>query len=116
MHSDFVLNLSVSVTDHDALWQAAATALAALAPTLSDEDITDTLGHREAPNLADCLTTLLLPPTLPGGVVQHVSCVPVTTADTGGIEPIRKGAGRVIDGLGRMVAKAPPAMTRAIQI
>ena len=116
MHSDFLFNLSVSVTDQDALWRAAVAVLTTQAPALSDEDIADTLGPREAPLLADCLTTLLLPSALPGGVVQQVSCGPVIDEGAGNTEKARKAAGRMIDGLGRMVARAPRSMTRAIQI
>lgn len=72
----FTFVLQVSVLDQGAIWDAAAAVLTSAAPSLSPDEISETLGDREAPALADCLTTLLLPPILPGGIIQQVHCSP----------------------------------------
>lgn len=62
---EYRVNLALTVADAAALWSAAA-AKAMQAPGMTIEDVLDTLGAREAPDVAGCLAMLILPLALPG--------------------------------------------------
>lgn len=69
------ITLSLSITDAQALWAAAAErALAAPGTTLGD--VLDTIGPREDPSIADCLAMLLVPSRLAGCTLDDFDARP----------------------------------------
>ena len=75
---EFRVTLSLAVADMAALWSAAA-ARAMHAPGMTLEDVFDTLGPREAPDVAACISLLALPVALPGCRIDdlRIDSVPV---------------------------------------
>lgn len=71
MATGYLLTLSLSVEDDAALWQAAA-ALAMAAPGMTIDDVAETIGPREAPNVGDCLALLLEPERFAGCAIQSL--------------------------------------------
>lgn len=62
---EYRIELRVSVTDARSLWAAAAAKALAIG-LMTMEDVQDTLGPREDPSIADCLSLLAEPAALPG--------------------------------------------------
>lgn len=59
------ISLTVSVSDREALWDAAAAKALAM-PGMRLSDVVDVIGPREEPEVADCIAMLTQPAALPG--------------------------------------------------
>jgi len=62
---EYRINLTLSVSDPQALWTAAAARLLA-APDMSLDDVIDVIGPREDPSINDCIAMLAKPVALAG--------------------------------------------------
>ncbi|QJU57431.1 hypothetical protein HL653_06155 [Sphingomonas sp. AP4-R1] len=65
------IRITLTVQNHEALWDAASAKLNSVG--LTDEDIADCIGTRADISLGDCLTTLVMPLALPGCALTDVS-------------------------------------------
>jgi hypothetical protein len=65
------IRITLTVQNHEALWDAAAAKLDEVG--LTDDDIVDCIGTRSDISLGDCLTTLVTPLTLPGCALTDVT-------------------------------------------
>lgn len=65
----FVVTLTLTVEDTQALWSAAADRALA-APGMTIADVLDTLGPREDPSIADCISMLTAPAGIAGCALE----------------------------------------------
>jgi len=72
----FRITIDVDVDDPGSLWALASSRLIAH-PGMTGDDLLETLGPREDPDLASCLTLLIEPGHLPASV-RHLDCAPLT--------------------------------------
>jgi len=70
---EYRISLSLSVDDPQALWAAAAAAGLA-SPGMSKDEVVDTIGSGEDPEIADCLMLLLQPPRIAGVAFDDFTC------------------------------------------
>lgn len=62
---EYRISLTLSVSDANALWTAAATRLLA-APGMTRDDVVDVIGPRQDPSILDCLTAIVSPGAVAG--------------------------------------------------
>ena len=67
--SAFTVTLTLTVEDASALWSAAADRALA-APGMTIADVLDTIGPREDPAIADCISVLTAPAGLAGCALE----------------------------------------------
>ena len=67
--STFMVTLTLTVEDVKALWSAAADRALA-APGMTIADVLDTIGPREDPAIAECLSMLTAPTRIPGCALE----------------------------------------------
>ena len=79
METRYRLTLSLAVTDSTALWAAAA-ALAMNSPYMTMDDVIETIGPIEAPQIEDCLALLMQPERF-GGCEVHGLDITAASAD-----------------------------------
>lgn len=65
----FVVTLTLTVEDARALWSAAADRALA-APGMTITDVLDTIGPREDPSIADCISMLTAPSGIAGCTLE----------------------------------------------
>lgn len=65
------IRITLTVQNHEALWDAAAAKLNSVG--LDEDDIADCIGTRSDISLGDCLTTLVMPLNLPGCALTDVT-------------------------------------------
>ena len=91
----YQLTLSLSIADLTALWGAAA-ALAMDSPYMTMDDVIDTLGPIDAPQIEDCLAMLIQPERFGGCQVESLKIAAVDT----GHAPAREGGTGSTDPVG----------------
>ena len=69
----FRVGMDIHIDNPVSLWSLASERLMADAG-MTEDDLLDTLGPREDPDLASCLTLLLDPARWPGCTVQRLTC------------------------------------------
>ena len=89
---DYRVSLSLSVSDPSVLWRAAAAAAMA-APGMTIDDVVDTIGSEQDPEIADCIALLLQPPRIDGVTMHDFTCRraarPLSGAAAGSTPPSR---------------------------
>jgi hypothetical protein len=65
------IHITLTVQNHEALWDAAAAKLSAVG--LAEDEIADCIGDRADISLNECLTTLIMPLALPGCTLTDVA-------------------------------------------
>lgn len=68
-NSTFMVTLTLTVEDAKALWSAAADRALA-APGMTIADVLDTIGPREDPAIAECISMLTAPAAIPGCALE----------------------------------------------
>lgn len=107
----FTISLTLSVTDADRLWVAAAQR-ALLAPEARMEDVLDVIGPREDPSLSDCLAMLTMHGPTPGCRYQAFDVkreiAPDDQVESGEAEEGEWRQNKLPQALSRPIAFLPP--------
>lgn len=83
METRYRLTFSLAVTDPTALWATAA-ALAMDSPYMTMDDVIETIGPLDAPQIEDCLALLLQPERFGGCEIDALDIVATTVPLSGG--------------------------------
>ena len=101
MDTRYQLTLTLSIADVTALWGAAA-ALAMDSPYMTMDDVIETLGPIDAPQIEDCLTMLIQPERFGGCQVEGLE---IAAAAAAPIPAAAGGAGSADEMRGRVEAR-----------